>query len=763
MRRNSDNSNRTKEYYRKIDNLNIQSEEIRSTDYSKSLEYAKAAAKLSREKNYKSGLAEAFRNIAVTKSWLSDFKSAITYLNKSQKLFSSIGDLNSIAKVYNIFGIISRRKGNYFKAVEYYKKSLKIHKSAGDKKGEAICLNNLGYAYTSLGDYLNSLNYHFDAYKIFQEIKYKLGEASSLTNLALIYKELGDYESDLKYEQKSLRIKKEVKDVRGVSNSLVNIGNTYTRLENFNKAIQYFEEALKLKIAIEDFPGKLYATIGLANAYIKTGLLDDADKLLKLSLKEAKVFNSKSDEVMVLITISSYNLKIKNYKTALELQKKALNISTKRKFKEYIYKIHDILSDTYKETGDYKHALYHKELFIKFKNEILSEQSINKIKNLQILHEVETADKEIEYQKLKNTELANALTELTAALDVSDIISRSDLDGKIKYVNSNLVNISGYSSEELIGSSYYIFWADYHSPEFFKELWDTINAGNVWKGEIKNRRKDGSFFWIHTTIVPIFDDKKTPVEFLLISNDITERKEAEEKLFNQYNELETTNEELDNFVYSVSHDLRAPLTSILGVLNVVADEVIGEDVKKYLSYIRASVDKLDNTVRDIIDYSRNSRTQVRFKKIKINRALDKALSGLTHLENFEKVKIIREFDQSDSIITDEYRLILILKNLLANSIKFCKLKSKNPYVKISFFKSNGKYALTVEDNGVGIEDEKIPYIFNQFYKATENTHGTGLGLYITKLAVKRLKGDIKVISNRGRGSTFKVTIPVGKK
>ncbi|KAA0207393.1 GHKL domain-containing protein [Ignavibacteria bacterium CHB1] len=271
------------------------------------------------------------------------------------------------------------------------------------------------------------------------------------------------------------------------------------------------------------------------------------------------------------------------------------------------------------------------------------------------------------------------------------------------------------------------------------------------------------FFWIHTTIVPIFDDKKTPVEFLLISNDITERKEAEEKLFNQYNELETTNEELDNFVYSVSHDLRAPLTSILGVLNVVADEVIGEDVKKYLSYIRASVDKLDNTVRDIIDYSRNSRTQVRFKKIKINRALNKALSGLTHLENFEKVKIIREFDQSDSIITDEYRLILILKNLLANSIKFCKLKSKNPYVKISFFKSNGKYALTVEDNGVGIEDEKIPYIFNQFYKATENTHGTGLGLYITKLAVKRLKGDIKVISKQRRGSTFKVTIPVGKK
>lgn len=500
--------------------------------------------------------------------------------------------------------------------------------------------------------------------------------------------------------------------------------------------------------------------IGLANAYAESGQLKKADDLLKICIKEARLTKSRSDEVIVLVAMSNVNLYSGKTKAALELQKKALKISQEAGFNEFVYRIHENLSKSYKTIKDYKRSLYHLEEFMNLKNEILNEKSVGKIKNLQILHQVETADKEVERQKLKNVELATALTELSAALDISDIISRSELDGTIKYVNQNLTDISGFSSEELIGKNYRILNSGHHSKELFNEMWSTIKSGVVWKGEIKNKKKNGSYFWVHTTIVPIFDDKRNPVEFLAISYDITERKNAEEQLVRQFNELETANEELDKFVYSVSHDLRSPLTSILGVLNIADEEIIDEDVLRYLGLIRTSINKLDNTVRDIIDYSRNSRMKFVYRNIKLAEVINKCLEGLMHFDNFKKVKIITDFVNTNSIVSDEYRLTLILKNLLANSIKFSRKNSRNPFVKISLEKTETDYILSITDNGIGIDNDKLDKIFDQFYKANDNFYGTGLGLYITKLAVKKLNGTITVSSKLNRGSTFTVTLPI---
>jgi chemotaxis family two-component system sensor kinase Cph1 len=240
-----------------------------------------------------------------------------------------------------------------------------------------------------------------------------------------------------------------------------------------------------------------------------------------------------------------------------------------------------------------------------------------------------------------------------------------------------------------------------------------------------------------------------------LQKEIDQRIVTEEILKNKAVELEQANHELDRFVYSASHDLRAPLTSVLGLINLAGDETSDPKQQQYLEMMRNSINDLDLFIHGIIEYSKNSRQDIQEREIDFEKIFDQAVHGLSYLENASQVGYRFDNLLTKPFHSDPHRLSIIFTNLLGNAIKYHDLRKDRPLVKVEVRNSdNNRIKITFADNGKGIEEQYVPHIFDMFYRASDTAKGSGLGLYIARQIVEKLGGTIEVISSIGVGSEF---------
>jgi signal transduction histidine kinase len=238
------------------------------------------------------------------------------------------------------------------------------------------------------------------------------------------------------------------------------------------------------------------------------------------------------------------------------------------------------------------------------------------------------------------------------------------------------------------------------------------------------------------------------------------KREARYALRKQNIELVKVNSELDKFVYSVSHNLRGPLASVMGLLNIAESKV--SNVEEIHSMIRQSVMRLDETLKEIIAYSNNARSEIGATEIDWKSIINSSLEKLQYLPNAAKIKFT--FDDSEAsfpFYSDPERLSLILNSLYSNSILYCAL-DKKPVIHTKVSVAYDMVTITVNDNGIGITENCLPHVFNMFYRANERSSGAGLGLYITKETVKKLGGKIGVEAKENEGTTITITLPINK-
>lgn len=269
----------------------------------------------------------------------------------------------------------------------------------------------------------------------------------------------------------------------------------------------------------------------------------------------------------------------------------------------------------------------------------------------------------------------------------------------------------------------------------------------------------GEIRWIKSFAKNFYDEKQKPVRMIGASWDITQLKETEENLRQNNEELLKTNNELDHFVYSTSHNLRAPLTSILGIIELLKNYSKPEEYAKYLHLIEKSIIKLDETIHEITDYSKNTRTGLRYEKIHFESLISSVVDSMSLLEDTEKISLITDIPVGLDFVSDSIRLKVVFNNLISNTIKYYNPYQQHPYIKISILKTDQGITIHFQDNGIGIAKEHVDKIFDMFFRASHKSTGSGLGLYIVKEAVHKLQGTIKVHSTIGEGTEFIIYLP----
>ncbi len=226
--------------------------------------------------------------------------------------------------------------------------------------------------------------------------------------------------------------------------------------------------------------------------------------------------------------------------------------------------------------------------------------------------------------------------------------------------------------------------------------------------------------------------------------------------------LRKQNKELDRFVYSASHDLKAPLRSIMGIVGIAKSETTDEMQLRYLGMILRSSSKLDNFINDLVNYSRNARIEIKSEKINLEELFNEILESLSYVDNAKGVQINKSI-QVKEIISDTSRIRIICSNLISNAYKYQRKDEKvQQSIKIRVEKIKSNIEISIEDNGEGISTDNQKKIFGMFFRASEQSHGSGLGLYIVREVVKKLKGRIRIESKLGNGSKFIVTLPINK-
>jgi PAS domain S-box-containing protein len=292
-----------------------------------------------------------------------------------------------------------------------------------------------------------------------------------------------------------------------------------------------------------------------------------------------------------------------------------------------------------------------------------------------------------------------------------------------------------------------------------QKIQEVLKTHQPYQNELRVRTKSGNYKWFLDSGIVKTDKDKNPYFVIGSLIDIDDRKKTEKEIFSKNIQLAKTNEELDRFVYSASHDMRAPLSSLLGLIHLSEKTNEIEDLRTYNAMMKDRIKVMEGFIKEVTDYSRNTRLDLSLTSLSLAALANEVVNNLAYSHVNKKMRVEVAIDPTLSIVTDASRVKVIFNNLISNAYKYQQLDGENPYILIKARQAETEVLIQVEDNGRGISEEHHHRIFDMFYRASENSEGSGLGLYIVKETLEKLGGDISVQSELGVGSTFTFSLP----
>ena len=338
-------------------------------------------------------------------------------------------------------------------------------------------------------------------------------------------------------------------------------------------------------------------------------------------------------------------------------------------------------------------------------------------------------------------------------------VFRCDVDKSCFFVNDRYCEITGLKPEEAMG----VGWINALHPDdrdFVLNNWyDKKGVLEQSKAVFRYLKPSGEVSWVIGQCISETDSQGRLMGYLGSITDITRLKVTEEALLEKNSYLTKVNQELDSFVYSASHNLRAPLTSLMGLVNLIR---LGQDnldvQRRVCDMMEHSLHRLDGFIRDILDHSRNARLSVQYQLIDAQSLIEEVLQEFSLHEDFSLIDVQLRVQENHAFWSDLARLRIILRNLLSNCIRY-RSRHDNPEIIVTVRVDPAEVVIQVNDNGIGIRKERQGRVFEMFYRADEQRSGSGLGLYITREVVNKLGGTIELSSEPSKGTTVRVVLP----
>ncbi|HIJ62500.1 MAG TPA: PAS domain S-box protein [Rhodospirillaceae bacterium] len=350
---------------------------------------------------------------------------------------------------------------------------------------------------------------------------------------------------------------------------------------------------------------------------------------------------------------------------------------------------------------------------------------------------------------------AQRLRMLSTAVERSPVsVVITDVNGTIEYVNSHFTAVTGYEAVEAIGGNSRMVSSGLTSIETYRDMWATITAGQRWVGELRNRRKSGELYWEMVVIAPVLDDGGKVSHYVSIKEDVTERRDLQDK-------LKQTNSDLEQFAYVASHDLRQPLRMISSYLSIAQDRLgpqLDDDTRKYFGYAVGGAKRMDRLILDLLDYSRTGK-RAESGPVMLAEVVADALANLTVAISEAEAEVVVAEDLP-TVKGDEMDLIRLFQNLIGNAVKY-RAPERRPRIEIGCRRSGPDLLVTVSDNGMGIAPSDRERAFGIFQRLVpkDQYEGNGIGLAVCKKIVEQHGGRIWIEPSQGEGTTFIFSLP----
>lgn len=361
--------------------------------------------------------------------------------------------------------------------------------------------------------------------------------------------------------------------------------------------------------------------------------------------------------------------------------------------------------------------------------------------------------------------LIKKLEDQKYALDQAAIVAATDSKGVITYVNDKFCEISGYSREELMGKTHRLINSGYHSKSFFVDLWRSISQGQVWRGEVCNRKKNGELYWVYTTIVPFLDEHDKPIQYLSIRYEITDLKKARQTIIDQQEKLVAASRlsAIGEMAAAITHEINNPLGVILGRVEMLKS-ILKEDHYETNDLLRIA-DTIEITGQRIAKIIRSMRTMAHHQsdpeppvRISLQSLIDDALDLCHYRFQNHGIRLQKPTLESGLMIEcRSHQIVQVLVNLLNNSFDAIHRQSEK-WVRLEVWDRGGHYEISITDSGSGIPKEIQAKMFNPFFSTKAVQYGTGLGLSISHGILRQNGGGLDY-DGQSPHTRFVLTLP----
>jgi signal transduction histidine kinase len=571
-------------------------------------------------------------------------------------------------------------------------------------------LNNAGIAYMYRGNYDSSLSYHLKSLEIREAEGDQKAIGTSRNNIGIVYFKLRNYEKALDYYLQSLAVKRELNDKVNLERILINLGLTYNSLGRPTDAIASFNEALDVCGTNCSDAVLKEGNYGLGAAYFSLDKNDVARIKFIKSLELSKKQNDLRYSIENLIGLARIDRSLLNYEESLKYLKEANDLAQGSEYTEALISVYKESALTYNLTLDYQNAALFQDRYIKLKDSIYSGDLIRNLARIQTNYDqrenIKTIRLNAENIKLKDEQLQRQ---------------------RLQYFFIVLVTLL------IIVLAMVLLWANRKQHVHNAALSEA-------KRVIEEQNKQ-----------------------LTVTNEELDKRvqEKTQDLFDTNETLIQVNDELDNFVYRTSHDLRGPLVTLKGVCNVAMLDVKDDLAQDYLKRLDITAAKLNAILTRLLVVNQVNHVEIEASKINLEFVLDQTITSQKEKGVPARLNFEYQIDPKINLTSDIRLVKIVLENLIDNSVKFYNTSERiTPFVKIVITKGNrGNIKVYVEDNGIGISTVDKDQIFHLFVRASERSETGGIGLYLTKLAAQRLGGGIKLLETSEKGSKFLVLLP----